>query len=58
MDLQIVTFHFFADEVLKASHLYDDFQAKMTNAEIITTVLTAANFFCGNQRKAAMFLNP
>jgi len=28
----------------------------MTNAEIITTVLTAAQFFCGNQRKAADFL--
>lgn len=56
MDLQIITFYFFADEILKASHLYDDVQTKMTNAEILTTVLTAANFFCGNQRKAAIFL--
>lgn len=56
MELDIITFYFFADDVLKASHLYDDPQAKMTNAEIITTVLTAARFFCGNQRKAADFL--
>ena len=56
MELQIVTFYFFADEVLKASCLYDNFQAKMTNAEIITVVLTAAKFFGGNQRRAALFL--
>lgn len=56
MELLLVTFYFFADEVLKASHLYDDCQAKMTNAEIMTTVLTAARFFYGNQRRAANFL--
>jgi hypothetical protein len=56
MDMQIIAFYFFADEVLKANHLYDDSQAKMTNAEIVTTALTAAYFFCGNQRKAANFL--
>lgn len=56
MELQIVAFYFFADELLKANHLYDDPQAKMTNAEIITTVLTAARFFYGNQRTAAGFL--
>src|SRR5574338_126422 len=56
MDLQIVTLYFFADEVLKASHLYDDSQATMTNAEIITTVLVAAKFFFGNQRRASVFL--
>lgn len=56
MDLQIVAFYFFADEVLKVSHFYDDPQSKMTNAEIITVVLTAANFFSGNQRRSAQFL--
>lgn len=56
MEMQIVAFYFFADETLKANHIYDDRQAKMKNAEIITTVLTAAKFFYGNQRKAANFL--
>ena len=56
MELQIVAFYFFADEVLKASHLYDDPQAKMSNAEIITAVLTASRFFSGNQYRAALFL--
>lgn len=56
MELQIVAFYFFADELLKASHLYDDLQSKMTNAEIITATLTAAQFFYGNQRTAANFL--
>ncbi len=56
MELQIIAFYFFADELLKASHLYDDLQAKMTNAEIITVALTAAWFFYSNQRTAANFL--
>jgi hypothetical protein len=56
MELKIITFYFFADEVLKAIGLHDDPQAKMTNAEIITVVLTAACFFYGNQRSAANFL--
>lgn len=56
MNLQIVTFYFFAHETLKASHLFDDPQAKMTNAEIVTVMLTASNFFSGNQRRAALFL--
>ena len=56
MELYLVAFYFFADEVLKANHLYDDCQAKMTNAEIMTTVLTAPRFFYGNQRRASNFL--
>lgn len=56
MELQIIAFYFFADEVLKTSRIFDDPQAKMTNAEIITAVLTAARFFYGNQRRAADFL--
>ncbi len=49
MELQIITLYFFADEILKTSHFYDDPQAKMTRAEIITAALTAATFFCPNQ---------
>lgn len=56
MELQIVAFYFFSDEVLKASRFYDDLQAKMTNAEIITVVLAASRFFSGNQRRAILFL--
>lgn len=56
MDLQIVAFYFFAHEVLKASHLSDNPQVKMTNAEVVTVVLTSAKFFSGNQRRAALFL--
>lgn len=56
MELQIITLYFFADEILKANHFYDDPQAKITTDEIITATLTAATFFCGNQRRAACFL--
>lgn len=56
MELQIVAMYFFADEVLKANHFYDDPQSHMTTAEIMTVALTAARFFYGNQRRAADFL--
>lgn len=56
MELQIVAMYFFADEILKANHFHDDPQARMTTAEIITVAISAANFFYGNQRRAADFL--
>ena len=56
MEFQIIAFYFFADTILKASHFYDDPQSKMTNAEIITAVLTSARFFGGNQRCSIHFL--
>ena len=56
MDMQIIAIYFFADEVLKVNRFSDDLQVKMTTAEIITTVLTAARYFYGNQRRAADFL--
>jgi len=56
MELQIVAMCFFADEVLKANHFHDDPQVHMTTAEIMTVVLTAAQFFYGNQRHAMNFL--
>lgn len=37
-------------------NINDDSQAKMNNAEVLTVVLTAARFFCGNIRNAAVFL--
>jgi hypothetical protein len=56
MELQIVAMYFFADEVLKASHFQDDPQVHMTTAEVMTVVLTASQFFYGNQRRAMDFL--
>ena len=56
MELQIVAMYFFADEVLKANHFHDDPQVHMTTAEIMTVVLTASQFFYGNQRRAMDFL--
>ena len=57
MDLHIIIIYFFADEILKAFHLYDDPQVKMNNAEVIAFALTSARFFNGNQRRAAIFLS-
>jgi len=39
MDLHIIIIYFFADEILKAFHLYDDPQVKMNNAEVIAFAL-------------------
>lgn len=56
MDLQIIAIYFFTDEVLKSFGFHDDKQVKMTTAEIITLVLTAALVFHGNHRFTAHFL--
>ena len=51
MELQIIAFYFFADEILKQNHLFDDPQSKITRAELMTIALTAAytevNSTCG-----------
>jgi len=56
MALQIIAIYFFSDEILKSFGLHDDKQVKMTTAEVITVVLTAALFFHGNHRCTASFL--
>jgi len=56
MELQIIAFYYFADEVLKSIGFLDDTQSRFTNAEVITVALTAAYFFCGHQRNSLTFL--
>ena len=56
MELQITTFYVICRELLSALNIREDLQAKMNNAEVMTVVLTAARFFGGNFRTAALFL--
>ncbi len=56
MELQIITFYVLCHELLTALDIREDCQVKMNNAEVMTVVLTAAEFFGGDFRKAAGFL--
>jgi hypothetical protein len=57
MPHKIITIYCFFDELLKALGTKDDPQAKLTNAEIMTIALVAAEFFTGNQQAALEFLS-
>src|SRR3974377_1745784 len=56
MDTQIVAVFCLCDDVLQALHHRDDGQCHMSDAEVITTALVAALYFCGNFETARHFL--
>jgi hypothetical protein len=56
MDTQIITIFCLCDDMLKAFHHRDDPQCQMTDAEVMTTAISAAIFFSGNFEKARHFL--
>ncbi|MBX9836857.1 MAG: hypothetical protein K2X69_00950 [Silvanigrellaceae bacterium] len=55
METQIIEFFCIIDDFLKVIDFKDDRQAKMSSAEIITTVIAAAWYFSGNHEKARRF---
>ena len=56
MDTQIVAIFCLCDDVLKGLHRHEDKQCKMSDAEVMTTPITAAFFFSGNMETARTFL--
>jgi hypothetical protein len=56
MEMQIIATYFICDEIVKQSGIKDDPQCQMTTAQIMTSVLVAAELFGGNQKKACIFL--
>lgn len=56
MLLQIITFYCVCDDFLLAQCHQDDPQTQMTTAEVMTCALVAAEFFCGNLRRACRYL--
>jgi hypothetical protein len=55
MHEQIITIYYLCDNFLGAWGQKDDPQARMTTAEVRTTVRVAAAFFCGNQERSRVF---
>jgi hypothetical protein len=57
LDDTITTIYCVCEEVLKATGLRDDPQARMTTAEVMTVALVASAFFGGNVEKSRLFLS-
>jgi len=56
MELEITTIFVLCDEVCAALHLTDDKQVHMSNAEVMTVALTAAQYFHGHVERTRNFL--
>lgn len=56
METQIIIIYCICDDIIKNLKMKEDIQVTMTNAEILTTAITAAEFFCGNHERARIFL--
>jgi len=56
MDSQIVAVFCLCDDMLKALHHYEDQQAQMSDAEVMTTAIVAMLHFRGNFERARLFL--
>jgi hypothetical protein len=53
---EIITVYSITDDLLKAIGHNEDCRRDMSDAEIITTALTAATFFNGNHAKACNYM--
>jgi len=56
MDEQIIATYCLCDDLLKAIHHQEDPQCQMSDAEVMTTALTAAVFFRGKHESARAML--
>jgi hypothetical protein len=56
MDEQIIAIYCLCDDVLQAMHHQEDPQCQMSDAEVMTTALTAALFFRGKHESARAML--
>lgn len=56
MDESIITIFVLCDEYLQACKHREDVQCKMSDAEVMTTAVTAALFFQGNFEKTSVLL--
>ena len=56
MDEKIIATYCLCDDLLKAMHHQEDLQCQMSDAEVITTGLTAALFFRGNHESSRIML--
>jgi hypothetical protein len=56
MDERIIAIYCLCADLLKGLHHFEDPQAQMSDAEVMTTALTAAVFFRGNFESARIYL--
>ena len=56
MDTQIIVVFCLCADMLKSLHHYEDRQCRMSDAEVMTTALTAALFFRGTLESARVML--
>jgi len=56
MEMQVITVYCICDDLVKFFEIKEDVQIKMSTAEVLTTAITAAMFFAGNQERARTFL--
>src|SRR5271168_1417366 len=57
MELEIIAIYCWCDLLLNQLNIKDDMRAEMTNAEILTSAIVAARFFCGNFQNACILLH-
>jgi hypothetical protein len=57
MENEITTIYCLCEDLHKAMNIHEDPQVKMSNAEVMTTALTASLFFSGNYEKSRKFLS-
>ena len=56
MEEEIITIYCVCDDLLKALGIYDDPQAHLSNAEVMTVALVAACYYGGNLEQSCQFL--
>ncbi len=56
MELEIITIYCICEDLLTSVNHQDDPQSRMNTAEIMTTALTAAQFFAGNHEWSRKFM--
>ncbi|HNT78426.1 MAG TPA: IS982 family transposase [Anaerolineae bacterium] len=56
MDTHIIAVYCLCDDLLKALHHYEDPQCQMSDAEVMTTAITAVLYYGGNYAQACTFL--
>ena len=54
---EIITIYCLCEDLLKAMDIHEDPQVRMSNAEVMTTALTASLFFSGNYERSREFLS-
>jgi len=56
MDEEVILLYCICDDLLKALGIYDDPQARMSSAEVMTVALVAALYYGGNLKNSRKFL--